>query len=625
MRKILPILILLFPTVAMADTLLTMKSDTGDWIGGGKDYNLPQDFTSVQFGRSLISLVHPNGFRFNIKPSDNRDLGVGAFLNAERTPFRGPLNPGIEVSSSGRGCNKISGEFYIYEFVEDEKLALDFVQFCDSTVSKLTGSIRINSDISSPYDKPTAVAETSQSRALEGSTIELTAERSLTVGSAITGYNWQQISGPDVVIFEANAETTNIELPIDVDLGGEMVKLELTVTDEASNTSSSSLEIEIQSKSDPHSYFWMKSEAGDYIGAGRDWEYDESNGTITMSRNYDNGVNVSINSSDWWSANFAAPDDVELTTGVYSYAERFPFQNAGVAGLTISGNGRGCNKNYGNFTILSLDWRNETPTNFKASFEQTCESTTAPLLVGEVAVNALHESVPVADAGGDIEVKENEFADLDGSGSFDNLGTIAGYEWSSPDVSINSADQSRANFIAPTLANREASRKIQVTLLIRDNENYKAKDSVMVTVVADNQVPVAADDTASVAIGGAVEIRPISNDSDADGAIQIDSISVETRPNEGSYITSSDGVITYTHTGTEVGTDTILYTIKDNDAGTSNAATITIEIAEQEPEQDSDSEPDLDSGSSGGSIGIGMMLVLVLTTLVKYRGRSSVY
>jgi len=51
-----------------------------------------------------------------------------------------------------------------------------------------------------------------------------------------------------------------------------------------------------------------------------------ADGTFNVSRNYDNGITVSFSGDDWWTLNFAAPGEAEITPGMYKEAARFPFQ-----------------------------------------------------------------------------------------------------------------------------------------------------------------------------------------------------------------------------------------------------------------------------------------------------------
>lgn len=607
---------------AHADSYISLKSDQGEYIGSGQEHELTGDF-DISLASNKIYITHTSGFNFTFSPSDDAVLKQGAYLSAERVPFKGPLNPGIEVGSSGRGCNTISGEFYIYEMEYEDNnqvLAMDFVQYCDSTSLKLTGSIRLNSEIQTPYPFLFPVISSDSSEIVEGERFTLSGEASIANTSEIERFLWEYVSGPQVNIVSSDTVNTEVEVLDIVELGGEPLVIKLTVNDDLNQSESVEYSVNIKSKSDPQTYFTMNSETGDYIGKGSDWYYDLANSTITASKNYSQGVTVSISGSEYWTANFAAPDDVTLDVGEYSDATRYPFQDAGVAGLSISGNGAGCNQNYGKFTVSKLLWENEQPKMFKASFEQYCESLSAPLLSGEIAFNALHESVPDADAGIDIEVIEHDVVNLNGSGSFDTVGNINSYQWSAIDnnVVIENADESRANFLAPGLPDRAGSQDIQVSLLVTDDEGYQAIDSVTVRVLANNTPPISRDDSFEVMINGVVELTPLVNDNDEDGQIRFDSIVVHQGPMYGTFAVDSQGVITYTHTGSSTVEDSITYAIEDNDGALSNEATITITVKGTTVNESTNS-------SSGGAISYWLILFALIVIVDRRKSNNISY
>ncbi|MDO6506611.1 Ig-like domain-containing protein [Colwellia sp. 4_MG-2023] len=613
MKKLLTIMIMFTVGFTHAESYISLKSDQGEFIGSGQEHELTGDF-SVSIGESQISINHSSGFNFLFIPPIDRDLERGVYLSAERAPFRGPLNPRMSVGSSGRVCNTIAGEFYIYELDysgDTQILAMDFIQYCDSNSVKLTGSIRINSDIQTPYPLPFPIISSNSTSVLEGNSFVITGEKSVSKASKIESYYWEQVSGPKINIASVVNESTEVEVLNGIELGGEEIVLKLTVNNNLGQSESIKHTINAKSKSDPRTYFTMDSEAGDYIGADQDWFYDLSTSSITMSKNYDNGISVSISGSEHWSAEFAAPDEVQLQVGEYDYAERFPFQDAGAAGLTISGNGRGCNRNYGRFNVTKLVWENDQPKAFKASFEQHCEQMSAPLLSGEVAVNAVHDSVPYANAGVDIEINEHEVVNLNGSDSFDPLGNIVIYKWSTANetVTINNHGESRANFIAPSLPDKAESNDVQVSLLVTDDEGYKAIDSVNVRVLANNSSPVSVDDYFEVLIGGIVQLTPLNNDDDSDGQIIIDSIEVIQEPAHGTLIINSQGIIEYSHTGSSTTEDTITYSVKDNDGAISNEATIKIQIKEQINVP----EPEAKQSSGGGTMNFWLILFIFVS------------
>lgn len=86
----------------------------------------------------------------------------------------------------------------------------------------------------------------------------------------------------------------------------------------------------------------------------------------------------------WWDARFAAPSGTGvLLEQVYPTAERYPFQPPGVAGLSVTGDGRGCNQSSGRFQIHRLSY-NATGqlSEFLATFEQLCEKNASNVLRG---------------------------------------------------------------------------------------------------------------------------------------------------------------------------------------------------------------------------------------------------
>jgi hypothetical protein len=76
-----------------------------------------------------------------------------------------------------------------------------------------------------------------------------------------------------------------------------------------------------------------------------------------------------------------------LHVGTFAGAQRFAA--SGIPGLDVSGEGRGCNHSYGNYTILSMATdANGVITELDATFTQHCERLKAAALTGEIRLNA---------------------------------------------------------------------------------------------------------------------------------------------------------------------------------------------------------------------------------------------
>ena len=131
------------------------------------------------------------------------------------------------------------------------------------------------------------------------------------------------------------------------------------------------------------------SDPGDFIGGGQHLFLSDADGTFSARKNFSNGVSVVFSSSQHFLfLDFAAADSQPLAVGAYPNAVRWPFMGPGQPGLSVSGDGRGCNTLTGSFQVLELsfDAAGEVAS-FRATFEQHCEGAPAALR-GEIRFNA---------------------------------------------------------------------------------------------------------------------------------------------------------------------------------------------------------------------------------------------
>jgi hypothetical protein len=159
-----------------------------------------------------------------------------------------------------------------------------------------------------------------------------------------------------------------------------------------------SADVNIIDPNGPITALTMNSRPGDYIGEGKSWLRTTGDSVFSVARTYDNGVNFSANPSGDWNVVMAAADKKELTSGVYGNAQRWPFQSAGHPGLSVYGNGRGCNTLTGRFVINAAEYEADRRVKvFSADFEQHCE-TIGPALFGSVRINAILHQASVTNA-----------------------------------------------------------------------------------------------------------------------------------------------------------------------------------------------------------------------------------
>src|SRR5262245_24006438 len=120
----------------------------------------------------------------------------------------------------------------------------------------------------------------------------------------------------------------------------------------------------------------LTGDPGDYISGGQTQFYTDADGAFGASSNYPNGVSLSFHTpsySHWWYLDFSAPGGQYLTVGTYTDALRFPFQGTH-AGLSVSGDGRGCNTLTGSFEVKEVVYGSGSSiVSFRATFVQHCE------------------------------------------------------------------------------------------------------------------------------------------------------------------------------------------------------------------------------------------------------------
>lgn len=142
----------------------------------------------------------------------------------------------------------------------------------------------------------------------------------------------------------------------------------------------------------------LVSSPGDYIGQGLTEGFDAPGATFTPGGYAQVGATAGslwidvTTSTENWEVMFMPPAGQQLQPGTYTNALRAPF-NGSSPGLSVTGDGRGCNNDYGSFTIYQLAFAsNGSLTQLDADFVQTCESTTAPALQGTVRYQASSRS-----------------------------------------------------------------------------------------------------------------------------------------------------------------------------------------------------------------------------------------
>ncbi|MEV5428505.1 hypothetical protein [Streptomyces sp. NPDC052701] len=137
--------------------------------------------------------------------------------------------------------------------------------------------------------------------------------------------------------------------------------------------------------------FGFSGDEGDWVSGGRSYAYATASGDrMDVSADGDgNAVRLSVDGAngDWWHLDLAAPSGRTLAPGTYTGATRHPFNAPTEPGLSLGGNGRGCNTLTGEFTIQALEFGPQGYVKkLDATFVQHCEGGTTAAR-GEVHID----------------------------------------------------------------------------------------------------------------------------------------------------------------------------------------------------------------------------------------------
>ena len=129
--------------------------------------------------------------------------------------------------------------------------------------------------------------------------------------------------------------------------------------------------------------------AGEYISQGQSYSYTSQNASFSAIPQLNGAILFQVNSPPngfthfWFLALQPYPGN-RLNPGVYLNAARWPFQ-VNQPGLSLFGDGRGCNTSIGTFTVLSSSYDTAgTLVSLHATFEQHCEGFPAAV-TGEIS------------------------------------------------------------------------------------------------------------------------------------------------------------------------------------------------------------------------------------------------
>jgi len=403
------------PAALAKNTVVTMFSDGGDFIGGGS----PQEFdsTNASFSGTVstggINLSVSGGtsglsWSFVIDPPPSASFRVGYYPKVQRAEFRSAGFAGLDITGDGRGCNIISGAIDVRDMAVSgstiTRLDLLYEQHCEGGPPALFGEVRIGepgtSGLIASSSSITWPAEPGLANGADGTTVPVylrnAGASSVHVGTAsLRGFAASDFGlvsdgcsgtvlapGGSCDLFlgfhssQQGPRPAELRLP----LGGSPYVVHLDALVRPGSTG-----------------LTMKSQSGDFVGQGRSYHFTPLNASFSFSAST-SGLeqDLSSNRGQTWTVDmFPAPGHV-LAVGRYPHATRYPFNGNG-NGLSVFGDGRGCNTLTGSFNVKQAVFSavDNSLQNFDGTFVQHCEGA-APALTGEVTYDAEPVTAPPA-------------------------------------------------------------------------------------------------------------------------------------------------------------------------------------------------------------------------------------
>ena len=212
----------------------------------------------------------------------------------------------------------------------------------------------------------------------------------------------------------------------------------------------------------------------------------------------------------------------------------------------------------------------------------------------EVTVTVSPNRLPTANAGPDQSVAAGMKVDLDGSGSIDNDGTIASYNWTRTEgdatATLTGANTATPSFTAEMLDAGAADATHTFTLTVTDNNGETDTDTVTITVKAPLAALVAeAGDPQTVDSGATVQLEGTGTATDSSRTVSYAWTWAQTG-GDAATVTLSDMTMlrpTFDAPTLTAGADDATYiftlTVTDNQGSPEVTDTVTITVTAPEP------------------------------------------
>jgi hypothetical protein len=136
------------PAPTSAGTAI-LHGDAGEYVLQGQNLSMTVAKYPFQWSDgSLILALTTVGqsYSLTLAPPAGQPWSIGTYERAQRSVFRSPGRPGLDLDGEGRGCNTVSGRFVVDKLVLDAtgvplQLSAQFEFHCEGLIPAVVGSI----------------------------------------------------------------------------------------------------------------------------------------------------------------------------------------------------------------------------------------------------------------------------------------------------------------------------------------------------------------------------------------------------------------------------------------------------------------------------------------------------
>jgi hypothetical protein len=328
-----------------------------------------------------------------------QSLAPGTYENAQRTADRTASHPGVQFGGD-ESCPRETGRFTVFDVANDlSRLHLTYEIHCDDDVHAIFGEIRVGepSDGSGLLAAPDHVDWPVTYPGLDS--------RKVPVTLVNTGSDAVTLDNATISAGAADFEVT--DNPCGTIAAGAACTLHVRFSPSSPGEKTGVLRLDDTTSSGHHfvqlagrafavhTSWQMNSDPSDYVGDGHSWSITPAN-SVLMARGTEMHVQLSASATGMgsWYADFSSDAGHALLPGSTFHAREFPFNDSD-PGMSVQGDGRGCDGIDGTFTVQQAAYDSDGHvTAFAVTFEQHCENAAAALF-GSIAWRAPNAAAPV--------------------------------------------------------------------------------------------------------------------------------------------------------------------------------------------------------------------------------------